>query len=168
MSLSRVDHDTPVGRLSLFADGGVLVGLHFPEGVPAVPARDGAGDPVLDRARAELDEYFAGRRTSFDFPLDPRGTAFQRTVWEALRAIPFGRTRSYGDLAAAIGRPKASRAVGAANGQNPIAIVIPCHRVIGADGSLTGYGGGMPRKEWLLSHEHALPTLLRDAQCPPP
>jgi methylated-DNA-[protein]-cysteine S-methyltransferase len=159
MSLSRVDHDTPMGRFSLFADGGALVGLYFPDRAPALAAREGAGEAVLDRARAELDEYFAGQRTSFDLPLAPRGTAFQRTVWEALCAIPFGTTRSYGALAAAVGRPKASRAVGAANGQNPIAIVIPCHRVIGADGSLTGFGGGMDRKEWLLRHEHALPQL---------
>jgi methylated-DNA-[protein]-cysteine S-methyltransferase len=162
MSLSHVDHDTPMGRLSLVAGGGALVGLYLPDHAPALDARDGTGDPVLDRARVELDEYFAGRRTSFDIPLDPRGTPFQRVVWEALRAIPFGKTRSYGDLAAAIGRPKASRAVGAANGQNPIAIVIPCHRVIGADGSLTGYGGGMARKEWLLRHERALPARLID------
>jgi methylated-DNA-[protein]-cysteine S-methyltransferase len=159
MSLFHVDHPSPVGTLSLFADEHTLVGVYFPEHAPALEARDGAGHPVLDRARAQLDAYFAGERTSFDLPLAPPGTAFQRAVWDALRAIPFGHTRSYGQLAAAVGRPKASRAVGAANGQNPIAIVIPCHRVIGADGSLTGYGGGMPRKEWLLRHERVFPML---------
>jgi methylated-DNA-[protein]-cysteine S-methyltransferase len=168
MNLSRIDHDTPIGRLSLVADGAALVGLYLPNHAPAPVAPDGAAEPLhdgptsglLDRARVELDEYFAGRRTTFDLPLAPHGTAFQRVVWDALLAIPFGKTQSYGGLAAAIGRPSASRAVGAANGHNPISIVIPCHRVIGADGSLTGYGGGMACKEWLLSHEGALPGRL--------
>lgn len=112
--------------------------------------------PVL----AQLAEYFAGDRQTFDLTLTPRGTAFQRQVWEALRPIPYAVTTSYGAIAASIGRPTASRAVGAANGQNPIAIVVPCHRVVGSTGALTGYGGGMERKRWLLDHEavqrHAL------------
>ena len=101
----------------------------------------------------QLDEYFRGDRTQFTLPLDPAGTPFQLQVWSALCSISFGETRSYGDLARAIGQPRASRAVGLANHENPIAIVIPCHRVVGSGGSLTGYGGGLPRKKWLLEHE---------------
>jgi methylated-DNA-[protein]-cysteine S-methyltransferase len=158
MNLFRMDYTSPVGALSLFARGDALVALHLPAGKDTPPpgAQDGAGHPVLERTRIELDEYFAGKRRDFDLPLDPAGTDRQRAVWQALCRIPFGETRSYGQLAAAVGNPKASRAVGAANGKNPIAIVIPCHRVIGADGSLTGYGGGLPTKEWLLRHERAL------------
>src|SRR6202012_510460 len=113
---------------------------------------------LLAQARAQIEEYFAGTRRDFDLPLAPRGTAFQRSVWHALATIPFGVTTTYGEIAAAVGRPTASRAVGAANGQNPIAIVIPCHRVIGANGTLTGYGGGLPTKEWLVRHERAAET----------
>ncbi len=102
---------------------------------------------------AQLEEYFAGSRTEFELPLAPAGTAFQRDAWTALRAIPYGATRSYAEQAAALGRPRAIRAVGAANGRNPIAIVVPCHRVVGSRGALTGYGGGVERKEWLLGHE---------------
>ncbi len=116
-----------------------------------------AGKITASRAcalvRRQLSEYFSGRRTSFDLPLAPRGTAFQQRVWAELVAIPFGGRATYGELARRIGRPAASRAVGAANGANPIAIVIPCHRVVGSDGSLTGYGGGLPLKRWLLAHE---------------
>ena len=109
---------------------------------------------MLAQAREELHEYFAGRRVRFDVPLSPvGGTAFQHTVWAALREIPFGTTWTYGELAARIGRPSASRAVGAANGKNPLAIIVPCHRVIGAGGRLVGYAGGLPIKELLLAHE---------------
>jgi methylated-DNA-[protein]-cysteine S-methyltransferase len=111
---------------------------------------------VLAAARAQLDAYFAGEITSFDLPLSPRGTPFQQRVWAALRDIPFGETTSYGELARRIGDPKAVRAVGAANGRNPLPLVVPCHRVIGADGSLVGFGGGMDRKRWLLQHEGAV------------
>ncbi|MCC6407393.1 MAG: methylated-DNA--[protein]-cysteine S-methyltransferase [Planctomycetes bacterium] len=111
--------------------------------------------PELARVRDELAAYFAGERESFDLELSPRGTPFQRAVWQALCAIPFGETRSYAELARRIGRPKAVRAVGAANGANPWAIVVPCHRVIGADGSLTGYAGGLERKRELLARERA-------------
>lgn len=111
---------------------------------------------ALDHAARELDEYFAGRRRAFTVPLDPGGTPFQRAVWAALARIPFAATLSYGQLAAAIGRPSASRAVGAANGKNPLPIIVPCHRVIGHDGSLTGFGGGLPTKRWLLEHEAAI------------
>jgi methylated-DNA-[protein]-cysteine S-methyltransferase len=109
--------------------------------------------PALAAAVRELGEYFAGKRTDFKVPLRPAGTAFQREVWDALVRIPFGSTASYGEIARSIGRPLAVRAVGAANGANPIAIFIPCHRVIGGSGSLVGYGGGLWRKEWLLTHE---------------
>jgi O-6-methylguanine DNA methyltransferase len=125
-------------------------------GSPAsAPSLAPSGHPVLTQARKQLAEYFAGKRTDFDLPLSATGTEFQESVWRALQEIPYGRTVSYGKIATRIGRPAAVRAVGAANGANPIAIVIPCHRVIGADGSLTGYGGGEPRKKWLLDHERA-------------
>lgn len=109
-------------------------------------------------ARAQLDEYFAGKRQHFELPLHPVGTPFQLMVWQALRRIPYGVTISYGELARRIGKPKAMRAVGAANGRNPLPIVVPCHRVIGADGSLTGFGGGLPIKRHLLGLEQALPA----------
>ena len=108
---------------------------------------------VLDQAAAQLGEYFAGERTEFDLPLEPAGTPFQRSTWLALREIPYAETINYGQLALRVGNPKASRAVGLANGRNPISIVVPCHRVIGADGSLTGYGGGLDRKRLLLDLE---------------
>jgi methylated-DNA-[protein]-cysteine S-methyltransferase len=114
---------------------------------------------LLDRAARQLDEYFTRRRASFDLPLAPRGTALQREVWAALAEIPIGETRTYADLARRVGRPSAARAVGAANGKNPLSIVIPCHRVIGASGALTGYAGGLDAKRWLLEHERgALPA----------
>ena len=113
---------------------------------------------MLDRAAEQLREYFDGTRRVFDLPLAPEGTAFQRIAWRALEAIPYAETRSYGEQARAIGRPAASRAVGAANGKNPISIIVPCHRVIGASGDLTGYGGGMDAKRWLLAHEQRVAT----------
>ena len=113
----------------------------------------GALTPTSTRSGGQLAEYFAGTRMDFELTLNPAGTPFQLTVWSALREIPYGATASYGKIAAAIGRPDAARAVGWANGQNPIPIIVPCHRVIGADGSLTGYGGGLPAKRWLLAHE---------------
>jgi methylated-DNA-[protein]-cysteine S-methyltransferase len=142
---------TPLGSLQLIARDGLLERIAFPgTHVERLPAQDA---PVLSRTVAQLGEYFAGRRRVFDLPLAAAGTAFQETVWAALAAIPFGETRSYGDLARDLGRPRAVRAVGAANGRNPLPIVVPCHRVIGADGSLTGYAGGMARKRWLLELE---------------
>jgi methylated-DNA-[protein]-cysteine S-methyltransferase len=110
----------------------------------------------LERAIAQLAEYFAGNRTAFDLPLDASGSDFERQVWTLLRAIPYGATTSYGELARRLGDVKLSRAVGAANGKNPIPIIVPCHRVIGANGDLTGFGGGIDRKRWLLEHEGAL------------
>lgn len=142
--------DSPLGMIELQGNNGFLTDLNFRE--RRSDAETGS-IPVLDAAAAQLAEYFAGTRTVFDIPLALNGTAFQREVWEALRTIPFGRTATYGGLARKIGRPSAVRAVGAANGANPVSIIVPCHRVIGADGSLTGYGGGMDRKRRLLEHE---------------
>ena len=154
--------ESPIGTLTVATDGDSIVGLQFPtHGRMAVPLkRDWTrGDcSVLSEAAAQLDAYFAGHRTSFDLPLRPVGTAFQQAVWAQLCLIPFGETISYGELARRVGNPNASRAVGMANGRNPIAILIPCHRVIGADGSLTGFGGGVDVKRSLLELE-GLPTL---------
>lgn len=139
--------ETPIGPLTLQADEAAVTAIRF--------GADGAQDasPLLDAAEAQLREYFAGTRRTFDLPLAPRGTAFQQRVWAALRTIPYGETRTYGELAAAIGSPSASRAVGMANHHNPIPIIIPCHRVIGANGTLTGYTGGLEIKRKLLALE---------------
>ena len=142
---------SPIGTLCLCAEDDQLVGLYLPDR-PAPSGPRGRGG-ILARTAAQLTEYFAGERRDFDLALAPSGTEFQRTVWRALADIPFGTTCSYGDLARVVGRPSASRAVGAANGKNPIAIILPCHRVIGSSGELTGYGGGLPMKRWLLDHE---------------
>lgn len=152
---------SPVGPLTLLASERGLAGLLWGDETRVVmePRRDDAGHPVLAATIRQLGEYFAGERTAFDLPLDPAGTPFQQRVWAALRAIPFGETRSYGEVARAIGQPSAVRAVGAANGRNPISIVVPCHRVIGSDGSMTGFGGGIENKRWLLAHEGG-PRLL--------
>jgi len=149
----KLTRQSPVGELTLIASDEALVGLFMEQHGSALPAAEERHTPLLERVSAQLDEYFAGRRETFDAPLAPEGTDFQRQVWAVLRTIPFGVTWSYAQVARKLGRPKAVRAVGAANGSNPISIVIPCHRVIGADGSLTGYGGGLPRKRWLLAHE---------------
>ncbi|MCE9577225.1 MAG: methylated-DNA--[protein]-cysteine S-methyltransferase [Deltaproteobacteria bacterium] len=149
--MTTATYQAPFGALTLVADGDALVAVHL-DGDPAAPPPRG----VLARVARQLDEYFARTRTAFELPLAAPGTDFQRAVWAALVAIPFGETRSYVDIARAVGRPTASRAVGAANGQNPIAIIVPCHRVIGASGALTGYAGGLERKRWLLAHEGAL------------
>ena len=146
---------SPVGDLLLVGDGAHLHGLYMQEG--RKPMRVGAGwrrarEPFA-ALREQLQQYFAGERTDFDLPLAPVGTPFQEEVWRALREIPYGETASYGELAARIGRPSAARAVGMANGSNPISIVLPCHRVIGASGNLTGYAGGVERKRFLLDLE---------------
>lgn len=134
----------------------VMLGLSA-KGKVAVPADALCQEsPILRRARAQLEEYLAGRRRSFDLPLAPSGTDFQRKVWEALTRIPYGETRSYKEIAEAVGCPRGCRAVGLANNRNPISIVIPCHRVIGADGRLVGYGGGLPLKKALLRLEGSL------------
>jgi methylated-DNA-[protein]-cysteine S-methyltransferase len=150
--------DTPVGTLTLVAVGDALVGVwmedqrHHPGtvayGVPADP-----GDAFLAGVAHQLEEYFAGHRTAFEIPVAPEGTDFQRRVWAELQRIPYGETLSYGQLAQRLGNPGGSRAVGLANGRNPVGIVIPCHRVVGSAGSLTGYGGGLERKRLLLDLE---------------
>lgn len=147
-------HDSPVGPLTLVSDEGQLIGCHFANATPRLePTSPRVKDALLDETRRQLDAWFAKKRQTFDLPLDPRGTEFRRKVWAALRTIPFGVTLSYGELARRVGDVKAVRAVGGANGANPIPIIIPCHRVIGADGSLTGFGGGVERKRFLLEHE---------------
>jgi len=148
---------TPIGELALTGDGEKLDGVRFPNRArPAGLQRDNS---AFVAARAELEAYFAGELRSFDLALDPRGTPFQLAVWEALRAIPYGETRSYGEIAVAIDRPDDARAVGSANGANPLPIIVPCHRVIGADGSLTGFGGGLPTKRALLDLEAGIAAL---------
>jgi methylated-DNA-[protein]-cysteine S-methyltransferase len=147
--------DSPIGELLLVGDGEALSGLYMQEGrrpVRVRPEWKRADEPFVE-AREQLDQYFAGERTEFDLELRPAGSAFQRRVWRALEEIPYGRTISYGELARGIGPEVGPRAVGAANGRNPISIVVPCHRVIGADGTLTGYGGGLERKRFLLDLE---------------
>lgn len=150
-------YDSPIGRLLLSGDAGGLQQVLMD--IDSKPWQIGehwrAAAHELDEVCKQLDEYFAGRRQRFDLPLAPQGTVFQQAVWQALRGIPFGQTSSYSALAASIARPTAVRAVGAANGANPIAVIIPCHRVIGRDGSLTGYAGGLPRKALLLTLEGA-------------
>ena len=143
----------PVGKIIVMADDEAVTHIelsakHRPAGKPKLNA-------VLTRAQKQLVEYFTGKRENFDLPLKPEGTAFQQKVWKALARIPFGQTRSYGQIAKAVKSPAASRAVGAACGRNPLPIVIPCHRVVGSTGSLTGFGGGLSMKEWLLKHEGA-------------
>ena len=160
---------SPVGDLVLTASETGLTGVYFPtsrHGPPPVgphpltPSPFGrGGTEVLDRVESQLNEYFAGTRTTFDLPLEPVGTPFQLSVWTLLRKIPYGVTTSYGELARRLGDPQKSRAVGAANGANPIPIIVPCHRVVGSKGELTGFGGGLELKRWLLEHEGALMPL---------
>ena len=147
--------DTPLGRLLVASDGHALIRIDLPEArhprsIPAGWQRDAAR---LKPAREQFAAYFAGELRDFDLPLAPRGTPFQQTVWQGLRGIAYGETISYAELARRIGKPAAVRAVGLANGANPLAIIVPCHRVIGANGSLTGYGGGLPAKKFLLELE---------------
>ncbi len=150
--------DSPVGPLTLVAKDGVLTGLYM-DRQRYRPAEETFGEPDPEpfaEAAGQLRDYFAGRRTDFDLPLAMQGTAFQRQVWDELRAIPYGETVTYGELAERLGRaPTSARAVGLANGHNPVSIIVPCHRVIGSTGSLTGYGGGIQRKEQLLAFERA-------------
>ena len=164
---------SPLGELVLTASETALTGVYFPTSRHVPPlhvmergprgeddgGESGTGADVLARAGQQLSEYFARARTTFELALDPPGTDFQRQVWDALRAIPYGTTVTYGELARRLGDVRATRAVGAANGKNPIPIIVPCHRVIGARGELTGFGGGLDRKRWLLEHEGALLAL---------
>ncbi len=149
--------DSPIGELLLVGDGTALSGLYMQDGATGHEVEDGwiAAEEPFAEARRQLEQYFAGDRDEFELRLAPAGTPFQLSVWEELRRIPYGETRSYREIATAIGRPSATRAVGAANGRNPIAVIVPCHRVIGADGSLTGFGGGIERKRLLLDLEGA-------------
>ncbi len=151
---------SPVGRLLIVSNEEALVEIRFEKNKLGIEPEDGwcRGGKVIDRARKQLEEYFAGRRTEFDLPLAPEGTPFQQRVWQELQAIPFGVTISYGELARRVGNPAACRAVGAANGKNPVSIVIPCHRVIGSSGSLTGFGGGLDAKKTLLGVEGMQPA----------
>ena len=156
--------DSPIGELLVTRDDGGITGLDLPASrhprrVSPEWVRD---DTAFDDIRTQLREYFAGERQDFDLPLNAGGSRFQALVWDALIRIPYGETTSYGKVAVSIGHPDGPRAVGLANGQNPIPIIVPCHRVIGANGSLTGYGGGLDTKRWLLDHEarHAGLTLV--------
>ncbi len=153
-------HDSPTGELLLISNGEALTALHMTAGkyVPAMNT-DWVHDerlPVLTQTKCELDAYFLGKLRAFTMPLAPRGTDFQKRAWIALTKIPYGETRSYGQQAHIAGQPSAVRAIGAANGKNPIGIIVPCHRVIGANGSLTGYAGGLHNKEFLLKLEGIL------------
>ena len=172
MTLAHTVVASPVGPLTLVARDGVLCGLfmneqrHRPDELVFGHADRGTFADVED----QLEAYWAGDRTEFDVALDMDGTEFQRAVWAGLRDIPYGTTMSYGELARRVGRPKACRAVGLANGRNPIGIIVPCHRVIGSSGALTGYGGGLDRKRWLLEHERARTATspLTTLSCSPP
>jgi methylated-DNA-[protein]-cysteine S-methyltransferase len=146
---------TPLGAVTLVSDGARLIALTLLPAAAVVPSESAwvESDTRLAGAREQLSAYFAGELQEFTLPLAPDGTSFQRTVWSALQRIPFGATTSYGALAASLGVPGAARAVGSANRLNPLAIVVPCHRVIGSDGKLTGYAGGLERKSYLLAHE---------------
>ena len=155
--MTTYDLTSPIGLLRITAEDGRLTSIQFQNQHGASKAHYRDDDPVLEDCAQQLKEYFAGKRTSFDLPLGANGTAFQHEVWRALGAIPYGEVRSYRDIANAIKREKAVRAVGAANGRNPLPIVVPCHRVIGANGTLTGFAGGLDAKKTLLELEGALP-----------
>ena len=166
MATTFTRFSSPVGELVLAATDAGITGVYFPtsrHGPAPLERQDWVEDDgrspasaLLAQARRQLEEYFAGSRTTFDLPLSPAGTPFQRRVWDALRAIPYGTTLSYSELARRLGDLRATRAVGAANGRNSIPIIVPCHRVVGANGALTGFGGGLDCKRWLLEHEGAL------------
>ena len=158
VTLTRyTDADSPIGPLTLMSRGGRLTNLVMHHQAHAIDLPPGSlrDDTAFADVVAQLGEYFAGQRTAFDLPLDLTGTAFQRAVWTQLGAIPYGQTISYGELARRVGNPQAARAVGSANGRNPVALIVPCHRVIAADGGLGGYGGGADRKTLLLELERA-------------
>ena len=149
MIITQYIYSSPVGELLITYDNDHILGLHFDQKQTEEHLPNG----IIGQCIKELDEYFAGKRACFDVPVKSGGTAFQEATWAALRHIPYGTTVTYGHIAGEIGNPKASRAVGMANNRNPIAIIVPCHRVVGANGKMVGYNGGMGRKEWLLEHE---------------
>jgi len=159
--------ESPIGELVITASDAGLTGVYFPTSRHVPPLHEGErgtggealASGLLARAREQLAEYFARTRTTFDLPLDAAGSPFEQRVWGALRTIPYGTTVSYSELARRLGDVRATRAVGAANGKNPIPIIVPCHRVVGARGELTGFGGGLDRKRWLLEHEGAIMML---------
>ena len=156
-TLCHITFESPVGRLHIQGDGEIVTGLYLPDhkGWTGPAASSCVSQAAFRDVREQLAEYFAGERQEFNVPIRLEGTPFQRTVWQELERIPFGRTITYAELACRIGNPSASRAVGAANGKNPISIIVPCHRVIGVAGALTGYGGGLANKEWLLEWERS-------------
>ena len=162
--------ESPLGTLRLVARDGALVGVYFVgqkyDARAGADWREAPGDALLRAAAQQLDEYFAGRRRRFDLRLAPSGTAFQRDVWRAIAAVPAGSTISYAELARRVGRPTSVRAAGAATGRNPLSIVVPCHRIVGAGGALTGYAGGLERKRALLALERAAPPVQRGATEP--
>lgn len=160
--LHAIEHESPVGRLTLTAREGALAGVYFEghaHGGPP-PAQRAKHVDVLEETRRQLDAYFAGKRMRFDLKLAPQGTPFQQQVWAHLVRIPFSETVTYGWIAHRLGNANASRAVGAAVGRNPISIIIPCHRVVGASGGLTGFAGGLERKQFLLALETGAPSLI--------
>jgi methylated-DNA-[protein]-cysteine S-methyltransferase len=149
-------YQSPIGALEIKSDKKRILEVNFVEKSGRMRPQKGAaekGPKVLESCLSQLEEYFRGKRTSFSLPLRLEGTAFQKKVWDALLLVPFGKTTTYGALASAVGNGRAARAVGGANHRNPVSIIVPCHRVVGSDGRLTGYGGGLWRKEWLLGHE---------------
>ena len=145
--------NSPIGRLSILADEQGILEIRFPNNSAALPSSTSESNEFIEQAIDQLHAYFDGRRKDFDLPLSLNGTDFQKGVWAQLQRIDYGATASYKDIASAVGNPKASRAVGMANNKNKIPIVIPCHRIIGSDGSLTGFAGGLATKRWLLEHE---------------
>jgi methylated-DNA-[protein]-cysteine S-methyltransferase len=147
----RAYYNSPIGTVEIVSDENSIIELSFVE--ETMESDSQASPQVLQTALKQIDEYFQGKRNAFDLKLKAEGTEFQQKVWQSLIEVPYGETACYGDIAAAVGNSKASRAVGGANNKNKIAIIIPCHRIVGADGSLTGYAGGLWRKEWLLKHE---------------
>jgi methylated-DNA-[protein]-cysteine S-methyltransferase len=166
MTLFYKDMDSPVGKLKLVASATALAAVIWEQDRPNRVKIDimnhDPRHPMLVETERQLTEYFSGTRTEFDLPLEPQGSEFQRKVWQALRKIPFGQTRSYQDLAKAVGAPKASRAVGAANGKNPLSIIVPCHRVVGANGALSGFAGGLEAKAKLLALEAKAASSMND------
>ena len=166
MALCYKEINSPVGKLKLIASASALVGVLWEREnrnrITLEAQNLDPHHPILVKAERQLSEYFAGKRTQFELPLAPRGTEFQKKVWRSLRQIPFGETKSYAEIARTIGSPRASRAVGAANGKNPLSIVVPCHRVIGASGALTGFGGGLETKTQLLALEARVGVLGQD------